>query len=76
MHPWVICPIRSICRVVQAQAPVCDTVLAELRAGKKRTHPIWFVPQLTGLGSSPMAMRYGSRPFEVIFDDITSGPRA
>ena len=23
-----------------------------------------------------MAMRYGSRPFEVIFDDITSGPRA
>lgn len=43
MHPWVICPIRSICRVVQAQAPVCDTVLAELRAGRKRTHPIWFV---------------------------------
>ena len=33
-------------------------------------------PQLTGLGGSPMAMRYGSRPFEVIFDDITSGPRA
>ena len=33
-------------------------------------------PQLTGLGGSPMAMRYGSQPFEVIFEDITNGPRA
>ena len=32
-------------------------------------------PQLTGLGSSPVTMRYALRPFEVIFDDITSGPR-
>jgi uncharacterized protein (DUF1810 family) len=39
----VICPIRSICSFVQAQAPVYDTVLAESRAGRKRTHPIWFV---------------------------------
>jgi uncharacterized protein (DUF1810 family) len=34
--------------------------LAELRAGRKRGHWIWFVfPQLRGLGSSPMAERYG-----------------
>jgi uncharacterized protein (DUF1810 family) len=34
--------------------------LAELRAGRKRGHWIWFVfPQLHGLGSSPMAERYG-----------------
>lgn len=33
--------------------------LAELRAGEKRTHWMWFVlPQLAGLGSSPMAVRY------------------
>lgn len=46
-------------RFVKAQAPVYDTVLAELRAGRKRSHWIWFVfPQLTGLGSSLIAMRY------------------
>ena len=34
--------------------------LAELRAGKKRGHWVWFVfPQLHGLGSSPMTERYG-----------------
>ncbi len=46
-------------RFVDAQAPVYDTVVDELRAGRKRTHWIWFVfPQLLGLGSSPMAARY------------------
>jgi uncharacterized protein (DUF1810 family) len=34
--------------------------LRELRAGQKTTHWIWYVfPQLRGLGSSPMAVRYG-----------------
>jgi uncharacterized protein (DUF1810 family) len=33
--------------------------LAELRAGRKRTHWMWYVfPQLAGLGSSPMAQMY------------------
>jgi len=33
--------------------------LAELRAGRKRTHWMWFVlPQVAGLGSSAMAQRY------------------
>lgn len=32
----------------------------ELRAGRKRSHWMWFVfPQLRGLGRSPMAERYG-----------------
>ena len=36
------------------------TALAELRAGRKRSHWIWFVfPQLQGLGRSPTAIRYG-----------------
>jgi uncharacterized protein (DUF1810 family) len=37
-----------------------DDAVAELRAGRKRSHWMWFVfPQLRGLGSSPMAVRYG-----------------
>ena len=47
-------------RFVTAQAPVLPAVLAELRAGRKRTHWMWFVfPQLRGLGHSPMATFYG-----------------
>ncbi len=47
-------------RFITAQASVFDTVLEELRAGRKRTHWMWFVfPQLHGLGSSSMALFYG-----------------
>lgn len=47
-------------RFVTEQEPVYDTVLAELRAGRKRTHWIWFVfPQLRGLGRSATADRFG-----------------
>ena len=43
-------------RFVTAQAPVFETVLAELRAGRKVTHWMWFVfPQLAGLGRSSTA---------------------
>ena len=46
-------------RFVAAQAPVIDRVRAELRAGAKRSHWMWFVfPQVSGLGSSAMAVRY------------------
>lgn len=46
-------------RFVAAQAPVIAQVLAELRAGAKRTHWMWFVfPQVSGLGASAMARRY------------------
>ncbi len=46
-------------RFVEAQNPVFDQVLAELRAGRKRSHWMWFVfPQISGLGGSPMAKRY------------------
>ena len=47
-------------RFVAAQAPVFATALAELRAGRKRSHWMWFVfPQRRGLGHSAMAQRYG-----------------
>ena len=46
-------------RFVAAQKSVFDDVLAELRAGRKRTHWMWFVfPQIAGLGHSAMAQRY------------------
>lgn len=46
-------------RFLDAQSRVYDTVLAELRAGQKRSHWIWFVfPQLAGLGRSSTAQRY------------------
>jgi uncharacterized protein (DUF1810 family) len=36
-----------------------DRALAELRAGRKQSHWMWFVfPQIAGLGFSPMAQRY------------------
>ena len=35
------------------------TAVAELRAGRKRSHWMWFVfPQIAGLGRSPTARRY------------------
>ena len=46
-------------RFVAAQDRVWAEVVAELAAGRKRTHWMWFVfPQLAGLGSSPMAVKY------------------
>jgi len=47
-------------RFVDAQAGVYDDVLAELRAGQKRSHWIWFIfPQMKGLGRSPLAHHFG-----------------
>jgi len=46
-------------RFVEAQAPVHDRALAELKAGRKQSHWMWFVfPQIAGLGRSPMAQHY------------------
>jgi uncharacterized protein (DUF1810 family) len=47
-------------RFVTAQARDYPQALAELRAGRKRTHWIWYVlPQLRALGRSQMARDYG-----------------
>lgn len=46
-------------RFVRAQDPVWDAVRAELSAGRKQTHWMWYVfPQLAGLGASVMSQRY------------------
>jgi uncharacterized protein (DUF1810 family) len=46
-------------RFVEAQNPVFEQVCAELGAGQKRGHWMWFIfPQLRGLGHSQMATRF------------------
>ncbi|HIV72914.1 MAG TPA: DUF1810 domain-containing protein [Candidatus Aquabacterium excrementipullorum] len=51
---------HNLQRFVDAQTPAIDAALAELEAGHKRGHWMWFVfPQLRGLGRSEMAHRYG-----------------
>jgi uncharacterized protein (DUF1810 family) len=46
-------------RFVRAQHGVYEQALAELVAGRKRSHWMWFVfPQVAGLGSSLMSQRY------------------
>lgn len=50
---------HDLARFVEAQEGSYAQALAELRAGKKQSHWSWFVlPQLQGLGSSPLSVRY------------------
>lgn len=52
----------DLARFVDAQDGVHEQALAELIAGRKRTHWMWFVfPQLAGLGNSPTAQRFAIR---------------
>jgi uncharacterized protein (DUF1810 family) len=51
---------HDLARFVDAQASVYAQVRAELAAGRKRSHWMWFVfPQMRGLGHSAMAHRFG-----------------
>ncbi|MHB8283879.1 MAG: DUF1810 domain-containing protein [Caulobacteraceae bacterium] len=51
---------HNLQRFVSAQDSVFEAALQELRAGKKRSHWMWFVfPQLKGLGMSSTAQFYG-----------------
>jgi uncharacterized protein (DUF1810 family) len=46
-------------RFIEAQAPVYDQALAELRAGQKQSHWMWFIfPQVAGLGQSATSRAY------------------
>lgn len=52
-------------RFMDAQNPVYQDVLAELAAGEKTSHWMWFVfPQHKGLGRSAMAQHYGIASLE------------
>ena len=46
-------------RFMRAQAENYDQALSEIRAGRKRSHWMWYVfPQFAGLGFSPTSQRY------------------
>lgn len=50
---------HNLDRFIQAQADTYPQALAELKAGLKQTHWMWFIfPQFAGLGHSAMAERY------------------
>jgi uncharacterized protein (DUF1810 family) len=50
---------HNLQRFVDAQQPLYADALAELRAGAKESHWMWFIfPQIAGLGRSTMAQRY------------------
>ena len=51
---------HNLRRFIDAQDPVYEEVLAELAAGQKTSHWMWFVfPQHKELGRSAMAQHYG-----------------
>jgi uncharacterized protein (DUF1810 family) len=66
-------------RFVDAQARIYPQVIMELRAGRKRSHWMWFIfPQIAGLGHSAMAQKYaiGSRQEAVAYvAHAVLGPR-
>jgi uncharacterized protein (DUF1810 family) len=71
---------RDLERFVEAQSNgVQTTALAELRAGRKVSHWMWFVfPQVAGLGSSPTSQRYAIASLEEARDYLDHpvlGPR-
>ncbi len=52
--------MADLARFLDAQRDVYETALAELTAGEKHGHWMWFIfPQLAGLGQSPTALHFG-----------------
>ena len=66
-------------RFVQAQAADFARALAELRAGEKRSHWMWYIfPQFAGLGQSAMSRRYSIKSAaeaKAYLDHPLLGPR-
>jgi uncharacterized protein (DUF1810 family) len=53
-------PSPKLSEFVAAQDPIYQEVRNELAQGRKQTHWMWFIfPQLKGLGSSAMAIKFG-----------------
>ncbi|MCQ4260330.1 DUF1810 domain-containing protein [Stutzerimonas stutzeri] len=56
---------HNLQRFVDVQRSTYDQALAELLAGRKQSHWMWFIfPQLAGLGHSAMAQRYGIKSID------------
>ncbi len=49
----------KLARFIEAQAPFYESAVAELRAGQKCTHWMWFIfPQIAGLGQSDDSVKF------------------
>jgi len=66
-------------RFVAAQDAAYQQAIAELQAGRKRSHWMWFIfPQIAGLGSSPAARHYAIHDrgeARAYLDNTVLGPR-
>src|SRR5438552_1517547 len=66
-------------RFVEAQETVFETVVSELRAGRKRSHWMWFIfPQIAGLGYSQTARHFaisGIEEAKAYLEHPVLGPR-
>ncbi|MTH78418.1 DUF1810 domain-containing protein [Paracoccus aestuariivivens] len=69
----------ALARFTAAQRDCYDVALAELRAGRKQSHWMWFIfPQLRGLGMSERSHFYGIADLDEArryLDDPVLGPR-
>ena len=64
---------------MRAQGSDYERALAEIRAGRKRSHWMWYIfPQIEGLGSSAMSQRYAIRSqaeAKAYLEHVLLGPR-
>jgi uncharacterized protein (DUF1810 family) len=72
-HPY------NLSRFLQAQEADYDRALSEIRAGRKRTHWMWYIfPQLDGLGFSAISRHYAIKSLaeaKAYLDHPVLGPR-
>jgi len=55
-------------RFLAAQAPIYEEIIRELKAGRKRTHWMWFIfPQFDGLGHSSTAKHFAIKSLAEAF---------
>ena len=55
----------KLSRFVEAQEPVYELALAEIRRGRKQSHWMWYIfPQFDGLGFSSTSKRYSIKNVE------------
>jgi uncharacterized protein (DUF1810 family) len=66
-------------RFVEAQDPIYDRVLSELRRSRKKSHWMWFIfPQIRGLGHSELAIQFSildQNEAKAYLDHPILGPR-
>ena len=70
---------HDLTRFLEAQERVYAVALAELRAGRKRSHWMWYIfPQFKGLGYSTTSQQYAIKSraeAEAYLQDPVLGPR-